>query len=67
MHTARHWTDPLTPDEITEVAGLLRGDSRIGANPRFWGIAVEESLARSLADGQGRPVRLVVRARFAVD
>ncbi|MET0829466.1 MAG: primary-amine oxidase [Microbacterium sp.] len=60
MHTARHWTDPLAPGEIAEVAELVRADSRIGANPRFWGIAVEESLARSLADGQGRPVRLVV-------
>ncbi len=60
MHAARHWTDPLTPDEIAEVTALVHADARIGDNPRFWGIAVEESLARSLADGQGRPVRLVV-------
>ena len=60
MQATRHWTDPITPDEIAEVAALVRTDARIGENPRFWGIAVEESLARSLADGQGRPVRLVV-------
>ncbi|GAA4169573.1 primary-amine oxidase [Gryllotalpicola koreensis] len=58
--TARHWSDPITPAEITEVASLVLGDGRIGEHPRFWGIAVEESLARALADGQGRPVRLVV-------
>ncbi|GAA1682340.1 primary-amine oxidase [Microbacterium lacus] len=60
MHAARHWTEPLTADEIAEVAALVRADARLGENPRFWGVAVEESLARSLADGQGRPVRLVV-------
>jgi primary-amine oxidase len=60
MHAARHWTDPLTPDEIVEVVQLVRADARIGENARFWGVAVEESLARSLAVGQGRPVRLVV-------
>ncbi|MFT4043703.1 MAG: primary-amine oxidase [Gordonia sp. (in: high G+C Gram-positive bacteria)] len=58
--SARHWSDPITPAEITEVAGLVLADDRIGDRPRFWGIAVEESLARSLADGQGRPIRLVV-------
>ncbi|KAA9108531.1 primary-amine oxidase [Microbacterium rhizomatis] len=60
MTADRRWSDPLTPDEIAEVVALVRADVRIGANPRFWGIAVEEHLARSLADGQGRPVRLVV-------
>jgi primary-amine oxidase len=60
MHAARHWTDPLTPGEIAEVTELVRADERIGSHPRFWGMAVEESLARSLADGQGRPVRTVV-------
>ncbi len=60
MTPTRHWSDPLTPAEIAEVASLVRADPRIGERPRFWGIAVEESLARSLADGQGRPVRLVV-------
>ena len=58
--TLRHWSDPLTPDEIAEVIALVRADARIGEAPRFWGIAVEEHLARALADGQGRPVRLVV-------
>ncbi|MHA4875753.1 hypothetical protein, partial [Enterococcus faecium] len=43
-----------------EITALVRADDRIGAEPRFWGIAVEEGLARSLAPGQGRPVRLVV-------
>ncbi|MFT4306863.1 MAG: primary-amine oxidase [Microbacterium sp.] len=57
---ARLWSDPITPAEIGEVAELVRADDRIGARPRFWGIAVEESLARALAPGQGRPVRLVV-------
>lgn len=60
MVGVRHWSDPLTPDEIAEVAALVHADARIGANARFWGIAVEEGLARSLAPGQGRPVRLVV-------
>ena len=46
MQATRHWTDPITPDEIAEVAALVRTDARIGENPRFWGIAVEESLAR---------------------
>ncbi|MGP6170068.1 primary-amine oxidase [Microbacterium sp. A204] len=57
---ARHWTEPLVPAEIGEVAALVRADARIGENPRFWGMAVEEALARSLMPGQGRPVRLVV-------
>lgn len=60
MTHTRHWSDPLTPEEIVEVIALVRGDERIGARPRFWGIAVEEAIARGLADGQGRPVRLVV-------
>ena len=61
IHTApRHWSDPLTEAEIAEVIALVRADERIGTAPRFWGIAVEEHLARSLAPGQGRPVRLVV-------
>lgn len=60
MTAERHWSDPLTPAEITEVAALVAADSRVGTRPRFWGIAVEESLARALAPGQGRPVRLVV-------
>jgi primary-amine oxidase len=58
--TARVWSDPLTPGEITEIVALVRADPRIGENPRFWGIAVEEGLARALAPGQGRPVRTVV-------
>ncbi|MFT4215065.1 MAG: primary-amine oxidase [Microbacterium sp.] len=58
--TVRHWTDPLTPAEIDEFAALVRADERIGERPRFWGIAVEEGLARALAPGQGRPVRAVV-------
>ncbi|WP_432841757.1 primary-amine oxidase [Dactylosporangium sp. CA-092794] len=58
--TATHWTDPLTEAEIAEVAALVRADPRIGARPRFWGIAVEEGLARAMGPGQGRPVRLVV-------
>ncbi|WP_162893137.1 primary-amine oxidase [Microbacterium halotolerans] len=60
MSVARNWTDPLTPEEIGEIAEQVRADERIGDNPRFWGIAVEEALARNLAPGQGRPVRLVV-------
>lgn len=60
MTADRHWSDPLTPSEIVEVTALVRADERIGSEPRFWGIAVEEGLARSLAPGQGRPVRLVV-------
>ncbi|ROO89092.1 primary-amine oxidase [Actinocorallia herbida] len=59
MSTA-HWTDPLTEAEIAEVVALVKADPRIGERPRFWGVAVEESLARGLAAGQGRPVRLVV-------
>lgn len=58
--SARHWSDPITPAEISEISALVRADDRIGEHPRFWGIAVEESLARVLADDQGRPVRLVV-------
>lgn len=58
--SARHWSDPITPAEIAEISALVRADDRIGERPRFWGIAVEESLARVLADDQGRPVRLVV-------
>ncbi|MFE7977834.1 primary-amine oxidase [Streptomyces shenzhenensis] len=58
--STNHWTDPLTEAEIAEVVALVRADSRIGERPRFWGIAVEEGLARALAPGQGRPVRLVV-------
>ena len=57
---ARRWSDPLTTAEIEGVVALVKQDERIGEQPRFWGIAVEESLARSLAPGQGRPVRLVV-------
>lgn len=57
---SKHWTDPLTEAEIAEVVALVRLDSRIGERPRFWGIAVEESVARLLTPGQGRPVRLVV-------
>ncbi|BCB83088.1 primary-amine oxidase [Phytohabitans suffuscus] len=60
MTTAAHWTDPLTAPEIAEVVALVRADPRIGDRPRFWGIAVEEGMARALAPGQGRPVRLVV-------
>ena len=60
MIAERRWSDPLTPDEIAEVVEVVKADARIGGNPRFWGIAVEEHLARSLAPGQGRPVRLVV-------
>jgi primary-amine oxidase len=60
MSAIRHWTDPLTETEIAEVIALVRADTRIGERPRFWGIAVDEGLARSLAAGQGRPVRLVV-------
>lgn len=60
MTADRHWSDPLTPSEIVEITALVRADERIGSEPRFWGIAVEEGLARSLAPGQGRPVRLVV-------
>lgn len=56
----RHWNAPLTEAEIAEFSALVRADERVGENPRFWGIAIEESLARSLAPGQGRPVRLVV-------
>jgi primary-amine oxidase len=58
--SSTHWTDPLTHAEIAEVVALVRADPRIGERPRFWGIAVEEGLARALAPGQGRPVRLVV-------
>jgi primary-amine oxidase len=57
---ARRWSDPLTTVEIEGVVALVTQDERIGEQPRFWGIAVEENLARSLAPGQGRPVRLVV-------
>lgn len=55
-----NWTDPLTESEIREVVDIVRRDTRVGSRPRWWGIAIEESLARSLAPGQGRPVRLVV-------
>lgn len=58
--TTAHWSEPLTEDEIAEVVALVRRDERIGRRPRFWGIAVEEGMARALAAGQGRPVRLVV-------
>jgi primary-amine oxidase len=58
--SSTHWTDPLTHAEIAEVVALVRANPRIGERPRFWGIAVEEGLARALAPGQGRPVRLVV-------
>ena len=57
--SSTHWTDPLSYDEIAEVVALVRADPRIGERPRFWGIAVDEGLARALAPGQGRPVRLV--------
>ncbi|PZF85641.1 primary-amine oxidase [Jiangella anatolica] len=60
MTTARLWSDPLGPEEIAGVVVLVRQDDRIGTRPRFWGIAVEEGIARGLAPGQGRPVRLVV-------
>lgn len=60
MTTPRLWSDPLAPAEIAGVVALVRADERIGARPRFWGIAVEEGLARGLAPDQGRPVRLVV-------
>ncbi|MFI5953274.1 primary-amine oxidase [Cryptosporangium sp. NPDC051539] len=60
MSRSAHWSDPLTEKEIAGVVALLRTDPRLGARPRFWGIAVEESLARNLAPGEGRPVRLVV-------
>ncbi|MBZ5739353.1 primary-amine oxidase [Nocardioides mangrovi] len=60
MSSPTHWSDPLTEAEIAEVVALVRADERIGRRPRWWGIATEESLARSLAPGQGRPVRLVV-------
>lgn len=58
--TTGHWTEPLTEAEIAEVVALVRQDDRIGERPRFWGIAVEEGMARALAPGEGRPVRLVV-------
>ncbi|RKN05930.1 primary-amine oxidase [Streptomyces radicis] len=60
MTTTRRWSDPLDPEEIGGVVALVRRDERIGARPRFWGMAVEEGLARGLAPGQGRPARLVV-------
>jgi len=60
MTAERRWSDPLTPGEISDVITLVKADARIGSRPRFWGIAVEEHIARSLAAGQGRPVRLVV-------
>ncbi|BCJ62075.1 primary-amine oxidase [Micromonospora endophytica] len=60
MTTAVNWNDPLTEAEIAEVVALVGADPRIGKRPRYWGIAVEEGLARALAPGQGRPVRLVV-------
>ncbi|MBB2975344.1 primary-amine oxidase [Microbacterium endophyticum] len=60
MTVTRHWSSPITPAEIDEISNLVKADTRIGEKPRFWGIAVEEGLARALADGQGRPVRLVV-------
>ncbi|TCB97252.1 primary-amine oxidase [Micromonospora zingiberis] len=60
MTSAVHWNDPLTETEIAEVVALVGADPRIGERPRYWGIAVEEGLARALAPGQGRPVRLVV-------
>ncbi|MFG6477245.1 primary-amine oxidase [Microbacterium sp. P06] len=58
--TSRIWSDPITPAEIAEFTALVRADARIGERPRFWGIAVEEGLARALAPDQGRPVRTVV-------
>jgi primary-amine oxidase len=52
--------DPLTVAEIEGVIAAIRTDDRIGENPRFWGIALDEHIARGLAVGQPRPVRVVV-------
>lgn len=52
--------DPLTVGDIEGVVAAIREDARIGANPRFWGIALDEDLAQSRLPGQSRPVRVVV-------
>ncbi|TXN30405.1 primary-amine oxidase [Lacisediminihabitans profunda] len=56
----RHALDPLTPAEIESVIALVRADGRIGVTPRFWGIALDEDVARHLPADASRPVRLVV-------
>ncbi|MCU1526418.1 MAG: monoamine oxidase, partial [Frondihabitans sp.] len=57
---APHQLDPLTPAEIQQVIALVRADSRAGDEPRFWGIALDEELARQRPVGSPRPVRLAV-------
>lgn len=58
--TAAYWSDPLSEAEISEVIALIRADGRGGDKVRFWGIAVDEDIAKALLPGQGRPVRVVV-------
>ncbi|TAJ48076.1 MAG: primary-amine oxidase [Herbiconiux sp.] len=52
--------DPLTVAEIAGVVTAIRADPRIGDNPRFWGIALDEALAPAGLEGSPRPVRVVV-------
>jgi primary-amine oxidase len=62
IHTASiDRLDPLTVDEIESVVSVIRADDRIGANPRFWGIAIDEALAPTGAPGSPRPGRVVVK------
>jgi primary-amine oxidase len=55
-----HQLDPLGAEEIEAIVALVRADGRAGAEPRFWGITLDEELARQRPVGSPRPVRLVV-------
>ncbi|PWB96021.1 primary-amine oxidase [Homoserinimonas hongtaonis] len=56
----RHVLDPLLPEEIDSFIAEIRKSDRIGENPRFWGIQVDEDKAAATVAGGARPVRVVV-------
>lgn len=56
----RHVFDPLLPEEISGFVAQIRASDRIGQEPRFWGIALDEDRAAAAAPGGARPVRVVV-------
>lgn len=69
---APHPLDPLTVTELATAVRVLREDTRVPDDARFWGVALDEDHARSAAPGDTRRARSVVfspsaRHAFEVD
>ncbi|WP_307782199.1 gamma-glutamyltransferase, partial [Streptomyces sp. MBT65] len=67
-----HPLDPLTVAELATAVGVLRADTRVPDDSRFWGVALDEDHARRAAPGDTRRARAVVfspsvRHAFEVD